>query len=454
MVNEWNKTAFDTMLRRRLKSGAAPVAACAGFDLDAASAYLEGALDRSHRAGYESHLAGCAACRRHLIELARLAELAPFAQAQPASMPDRVSIRGRWPALAHLKDAVAVWFNIPSWDFKWQVAGATGAAFTILITALGAQSWLRSSRPADMAIVKIAATPGIAGPADVSQPLQSTIVEVFPQNVGASAPIDHDSMPSQQGRTRVPEPHLLVGPQSGDPNLPVEASKMAMAPPVALPGEAPGVKEEARAMSAVPETGRNPARMSAVADLESKSVASYRMDSSNELPARIEAEDPVSLRPSPPRINPMDPQPAKNVSYRGRALVSKEQAKPSSESGSKPYSLSRIKNSVAEVVKRNPFKWPFSESEEKPAQDAHDSSGDESANGVVWRFRGKVFIFDRGMWIDQEYKPEMQQWRRWTLTRGSEQYKQALAGEPQLKEFFDHGPILIVWKNQIYKVLK
>ena len=88
MANEWNNTAFvefETMLRRHLRSGAAPVAACAGFDLDAASAYLEGALGGSHRAGYESHLAGCATCRRHLIELARLAQTAPLAEAQPAA---------------------------------------------------------------------------------------------------------------------------------------------------------------------------------------------------------------------------------------------------------------------------------------------------------------------------------------------------------------------------------
>ena len=83
------------------------------------------------------------------------------------------------------------------------------------------------------------------------------------------------------------------------------------------------------------------------------------------------------------------------------------------------------------------------------------SEDDESANILVWRFQGKVFLFVKGMWIDQDYKPEMQEWYRFSLTRDSEQYKQVLADEPQLKEFFDKGPILIVWKNQkIYKLLK
>src|SRR5688572_7950484 len=137
MANEWNKTAFvefETMLRRHLRRGAAPVAACAGFDLDAASSYLEGALGGPHLVSYESHLAGCAICRRHLIELARLAQTAPSFEAQPAAKPVRI------PTWDRLKGAVAGWFDLSTWNLKWQIAGATGGAFAILIVALGAHS--------------------------------------------------------------------------------------------------------------------------------------------------------------------------------------------------------------------------------------------------------------------------------------------------------------------------
>src|SRR6266498_3626997 len=138
------------MLRRHLRSGAAPVAACAGFDLDDASAYLEGALDEWRRASYESHLGGCAICRRHLIELARLAQAAPSFESRPAAAPDRIPAWNRW------KEAVAGWFDLSTWNLKWQIAGATGAAFVILIAALGVQLWRRrhikrSFRPAGRA---------------------------------------------------------------------------------------------------------------------------------------------------------------------------------------------------------------------------------------------------------------------------------------------------------------
>jgi len=95
-----------------------------------------------------------------------------------------------------------------------------------------------------------------------------------------------------------------------------------------------------------------------------------------------------------------------------------------------------------------------SESEQKETPDTQEASNEESSKLMIWRIRGKVFRFEKDTWVDQEYKPEMQEWRRWTLTRGSDQYKRVLADEPLLKIFFDHGPILIVWKNRIYKVLK
>src|SRR5262249_6436965 len=118
---------------------------------DAASAYLEGALGVSYRAIYESHLAGCAACRRHLIELSRLAQsesfanvrlaAAPVAEANPAVAPDRISIWDRRPTWSRWKESFAAWFDVSAPSFKWRMAGATGAAFALLIGALGAQSW-------------------------------------------------------------------------------------------------------------------------------------------------------------------------------------------------------------------------------------------------------------------------------------------------------------------------
>jgi hypothetical protein len=230
-----------------------------------------------------------------------------------------------------------------------------------------------------------------------------------------------------------------------------------------LPVDAPAAPVRPNPIpSAAPQIAQNPTlRLDVFAETKSLTVASRSVlrnsgDGSNEELAAKMAKDPFyDLRRSPPReLNPMKPEPPnKVVRRRGIGFMPEPQAAPTPEPGSKPSdkSSSWIKDAKSLIARRNPFKWPFnSDSEQKPAQESQDSAD----NDLVWRFRGKVFVFDKGTWVDQEYKPEMQEWRRWTLTRGSEQYKQVLTGEPQLKEFFDHGPILIVWKNQIYKVQK
>ncbi|MGH9939727.1 MAG: hypothetical protein ACREAM_26095, partial [Blastocatellia bacterium] len=78
----------------------------------------------------------------------------------------------------------------------------------------------------------------------------------------------------------------------------------------------------------------------------------------------------------------------------------------------------------------------------------------ESFKTLKLLIRDKVFHYnaDLNLWIDQEYKEKTMLFRVSTLRRGSKGYEQVLASEPQLKEFFDRAPILIVWKNEIYKV--
>lgn len=461
MVNEWNKTAlvaeFETMLRRRLRSGAAPVAACAGFDFDAASAYLEDALRGSHRADYESHLAGCATCRRHLIELARLAQCAPFADAQPVAAPDRISVWGRW------KDAVAVWFDLSSRNLKWQIAGATGAAFAILIAALGAQPWRQASNQARLATTESASAPSLPEP--LAQSPQAPTPEPLTQAGSASydESLTRQAIASNQEGSQAAAPAPRVGPQGNIQNIAPEATSTRAFAALSNLQEAPSAPTPS---PSVPESAQPPQRLTALSAKESMTeqhaarLSGNLQDLKEEAAAARAGNNPAQvLRPSPPPgLNPMKPEPpGPVVGHRGLAFLGERHAKPNPEQSPKPSdkSLPRIKEAIYGFLK-NPLKLPFSDSEQKPIANTEESADAESAKAMVWRFRGKVFIFnkDRGMWEDQEYKRDMQEWRRWTLTRNSDEYNRVLKEEPQLKEIFDKGPILIVWKNQIYKVLK
>lgn len=452
MASEWNKTAFvefETMLRRHLRSGAAPVAACAGFDLDAASAYLEGALGGSHRAGYESHLAGCATCRRHLIELARLAETAPLAEAQPVTAPDRIPAWNRW------KGAVAVWFDLSSRNFKWQMAGAAGAAFAILIAALVAQSWRQASNYAD-----VKATASATPPISVEPGVQLPTAEPSPQDT--LSVVATSSSAAQHEQSQVPVPTPPVEPKANAPDFAVldSGERLSLNQPSEAPVARPDGSEARR------DLPRQPSDFVGGGDSSkaSRSVLDFR-ESAKEV-----AKETQGLRISPfPKDNPMNLEPWEpdlNHETLGRmqAVNSRPESRP--KPLDKPSSVFSL-GPIAEAIKRrlNPSrKSSFLESERKTKPDKREEPDDEALKPMQVVIRDKIFCFEkckgpdlekiRGMWIDREYDFEKQKWNVWTLKSGGDEYKQVLAAEPLLKEFFDHRPILIVWKNRIYKVLK
>jgi hypothetical protein len=424
VANEWNKTAFvefETMLRRHLRSGAAPVAVCAGFDLDAASAYLEGALDEWRRESYESHLAGCAICRRHLIELARLAQAAPSFEPRPAAAPDRI------PAWNRLKEAVAGWFDLSTWNLKWQIAGATGAALVILIAAFGVQLWRRAPDQAHLLASRASAVPSPAAEQSVQGYIAPT--PELPQQ-DADTPDDKNKnlIALQSEVPAIPAPAPTVRPIENPTTAPVEVSDKLLALNSSQPSEAPLATRSSGA-----EVGRNDSSKASELGLEA-----FKADPKQFVATKDTAPGAQDL----PRFQPQ--------------LIGNKPEPPSKAPAKKTISQQAI-DGAREMLRRSlpPLRKGFTESERKEIPDMQEAPNDESSKLLVWRVRGKVFRFEKGTWIDQEYKPEMQEWRRWTLTRDSDEYKRVLRAEPLLKEFFDKGPILIVWKNNtIYKVLK
>jgi Putative zinc-finger len=439
MANEWNKTAFvefETMLRRHLRSGAAPVAACAGFDLDAASAYLEGALGGPHLASYESHLAGCAICRRHLIELARLAQTAPSFEAQPAAEPIRIPARDR------LKETVASWFDLSAWNLKWQIAGAIGVAFAILIAALGAQSLYHASNRSVLVSSEASQTSSIAAADLAAQPLPSPTPE--PSTGNAAPPAAGELIAGGSVRSAIPAPPQPIGPMADAPKVAFEASSKVLAPSMNEPSEAPTpVKPSGGEATQSPPP--QPRALVQRSDLSWGGGSVDFREGPKERAANGATQGPYIVPPP----------------YRADFVGGSQETRlrPQPDRRSMLRVLPEIKIwSLPDLMRRTlgPLSKSDSdtESERKAKSDKPEASDEGTPKPMLVMIRGKVFDFKKGMLIDREYKPEMQKWNVWTLKQGSEQYKRALAAEPLLKEFFDQAPILIVWGDRIYKVLK
>src|SRR5215510_383884 len=453
------------MLQRHLKSGGAPVAACAGFDFDAASAYLEGALGGTQRGGYESHLAGCATCRRHLIELSRLAHAAPHAETQPAPVLDQTPAWVRW------REVVAGWFDLSARNLKWQMAGVAGVALVTLIAALGVPSWRRS---AENAVAISADTASLAAPAAESQALPSPTPELVANNEPtgvAAASGEH-----QQTRSQAPVPLPSVAPKDGDPNV-------AVAPPTGSPkldsvqlqsGPFRFEDPTRRAAQAIvqdnKQTGRQDQALrpfaaqevadSAVRGAPSQSSEAGQQQGQQHAPGLAGQSQVATRITAPPGINPMGPETEKEKSE-SSSRSQPDKAQPEKSVLAKAVDIAgkiiipvkgpdpKDARSLADGGKPTPKPGAARTKAKTKGQD------DESSAPLKRTIRDKKFVLwcDINMWIDEAYKEETMQFRQTRLKRGSEEYEAVLAKEPQLKEFFDRlGSILIVWKNKIYRV--
>lgn len=92
--------AIDTLLRAHLSRHSGE---CPEFDPDLSSAYVEHRLTTGVRSRYEEHLSGCAACRKQVVALSRLA-----APETKLARPNSVGLREVFGALSRPRWALAV----------------------------------------------------------------------------------------------------------------------------------------------------------------------------------------------------------------------------------------------------------------------------------------------------------------------------------------------------------
>jgi hypothetical protein len=284
------------------------------------------------------------------------------------------------------------------------------------------------------------------------QPVQSPAPEPTPQ--GATKSFE-ELIAINPEPTRSPVPAPSVGPKGDARDVAVAAPSESLALSDNQPSEAPVVAKPV-GVEARPSPPPKPRTFIQLNNLSGggESVLDGFGGDSKQLAANETAQDPREMSRYQPRL------------IGGRLASSlKQQPDPRRTK----FRVPDIKVwSLPELVKRALPSFSKSDSDTEPERkaraDKQEALDDGAPKPMQIMIRDKIFCFEkckgpdlekiRGMWIDREYNFEKQKWNIWTLKSGSEEYKQVLANEPLLKEFFDHGPILIVWKNRIYKVLK
>lgn len=417
MAHEQHNTAleFETMLRRHLSRGGSVVEACMGFDADTANAYLENALNASARSRYDSHLAGCPSCRRHVIELSRLMQLPqPESNFVPAVAP--VSIWSHW------KSVVAEWgewLGFANWQQGWAAAGIAAA---ILIGVVSVQLWRqqqtgqpaeanyaatdRTNRDPILSQGTVSATPGAAE--------QERNIAANSQSLAVNNVPKPDVSPNPNGSSLIAGNNAAVG---SDFSQPVGAQPMNLM--VTTPPSLP-VTQSANGVLVTSLSGGQ----------------TFNAPVARSVSVEMTAPVPPPIAESELRENVVAAQIGPLPSDNPMAKKSKETRPQKSSSG----------------VFDKAFSFMPARKTDNAAKLEEQEIEPDAPKLLAIRRRDKVFNYQSGFWVDSAYKPEMA-WRVTKVVLDSEEYKQLLAAEPLLKEYFAHGQAIVVWKDKIYKVV-
>lgn len=412
---------FETMLRVRLERHRGRMSgrdggvsewnamSCRGFDPERANAFLEGALSVADAARYEDHLTGCPSCRQAVIELNRL----PIPVVSPLNEPIHVGSR--------TSSVEAGWFkafltSLRSAPFQWAGAAAAMCGLVIVFSIfLTLRMSSQISEPSPSASI-------VAGTAPVVQasPLADAAsqVDTLTSSANESAAAKSNSVPlSSNGqianqRGLVSQPvlpkteslDLIFGRVPNRQIAQLSPGVAGTAPQFNVPYNSPSVSPQL-----VPQIG-----------------------------PQITPPTAQAIPPSPQAVQ----EQTDLLRADSLAMQSKDQAqRPAArESAEKRKSSS----AAMDFAPRNFLKG-------LPTPSPTPNIADEDIHAMTRKVRDKTFRFDRGRWVDQQFKPEYL-YPRVRVERGSEQYKKILSDIPSLQAFFDLGPVIVVWEFKVYEV--
>lgn len=417
MAHEQHNTAldFETMLRRHLSRGGSVVEACMGFDADTAGAYLENALNASARARYDSHLAGCPSCRRHVIELSRLMQL-PQPESNLAPVVAPASIWSHW------KSVVAEWgewLGFANWQQGWATAGVAAA---ILIGVVSIQLW-RQQQNSQSVEANFAATD------------RKNSDPILPQGTAAATPgvAEQEENVAANSQTlavnNVPKPDVSPNPNGSS----------LLAGTNAAVGSAFAQPVGAQPMNLMVTT---PPSLPVTQSVNGVMVTSFSGGQT--------FNAPVARSASTEMTTPV-PQPMMEPELRENVVAAQIGPLPSDNPMAKKSKESRPTKTSSGMFDKA-FSFMPSRRTDTAAKQEEKEIEQDAPKLLTIRRRDKVFNYQSGFWVDSTYKPEMA-WRVTKVVLDSEEYKQLLAAEPMLKEYFAHGQAIVVWKDKIYKVV-
>jgi len=412
---------FETMLRVRLDRHRGRMSgrdgggsernadSCRGFDPERASAFLEDALSIADATRYEDHLAGCLACRQAVIELYRLPIAVAGSLNEPVQVPSRLSAVQSGGFKAFLK-------SLRSAPFQWAGAAAATCGIVLALSmflmrqeSIRTQPSESASNPARMAgTAQALPTPEAAQQVDRFADVASGTASSKSNSVPFST---NGQITNQRGLVSQP---VLPNTESLDRIFGrVPNRQIAQLSPSALGGTAPQFNVPYNAAPVAPQFVP-------------------------QIGSQITPQMAQAIPPSPQGVQ----EQTELMRADSLAGQSKDQAQ---RPAARESSLDKRKSSSAamDFLPRSFLKGP--------TPTPTPNIADEDIRALTRKIHDKTFRFDRGRWVDQQFKPGLL-YIRVRIDRGSEQYKKILSDIPALQPFFDLGPVIVVWELKVYEV--
>ncbi|NOT63279.1 MAG: hypothetical protein HOP19_23980 [Acidobacteria bacterium] len=472
------QTPFDALLRRQLQYDGARAVPCAGFDVDTATAYLERALLAAAQQTFEGHLADCTGCRQHVTALMMLNEqLAPALIEMPAPRAMQLA----QPSLAQpsLWARLSAPFNEwrTSFDLNWGFASA-GAAMAALLVTFTIYSWRNEAgNQAPLASATVAAevanaTQPVALPAEstasalletsTNAPLLLAATTSTASKAGESSGSAEGLMAKRDAVSAAP-PALppLPGPRIALATSGFAAGSPAAAAPIRVldvPEEVVALNGSKVASPTLPRAdffGSNFAGSNGIQGTP-VSLGSNGNQNGGLMPVGLNSIEPTTTVSS---LNVMKHQLERQSRMADLAAV--DSAKPvdreaadknNEKAGKNETSLPRaIINGLK--GQRPGLSFMPGKGTEARTKEAEKTADEPLAKPLTKRVNGHTFYFERGYWIDENYRSDTTL-PLVKLVRGSERYQNLLIEHPTLEQFFQLGQVIVVWKNKVYEVKK
>ena len=395
---------IDNLLRAYVSRPSNPHQKCTDFDPDQANAYIERSLTGASRFHYEKHLSECAACRKNVVALVRLAEAEiPASNAPSRKVP-------RFTLLSGAKQMFGA-LSQPQWAM---------VAAAVIVAAISVPLLLTRSenRQASLAVAEPSAGEQVRSAGAPASPVANPTSGAPASLVAASKPHETSDEKTEVPAKKAPTASKSTDAPAGVGGVADVSKKLEVTDAVQPVDEQR--KSEGKVAQALAQGGAAPTSQATKNDSDQGRQQQPEKDSTQ--------------------------QPGESKVARADQQSNEKEKTARAEEAAAPPAPPSTSEAARGAMKRSPAKLSLRDS----------NAGTESVRAEQKEFKGKKFSFRDGAWTDKDFDPN-KDLPVVTIIRDSNTYKELISKRAGLRSIMERFTpaerAIIVYKGTVYKLI-